>query len=348
MAAVANETYIQKFAFKTILEEQRNKEKEAEEQIITMLSKYSSSSFHEDSWILDKKSNKSHPDSLSYKYSLNLLGTEGKYIAKLFTVIVISNGGNQSIIRNLHKYFIYLSEENLNLLQIRKEIFQHYMFYLDSLREKNGELLSESYKHALLKSALKFHTLMNGHSSLAFIQGIEAIENPYDRKSKDSKYKVIEDAILVKLDNIFSKEETLLFLRVAYWIMRLFGTRPEDTLNYPLDCVKKLSEDITTIKHAILKNSKNRGKLDYKIGFLNSHEPMQKMLISLIEKQQHISMQLQEKASKKGFLFTYQHETSATIQYLSTYMLSNYFRAIQRKEGIEESKRAIPRCQTKC
>lgn len=343
MAAVANTTYVRKFTFKTILDELSNKEKEAEEQIIIMLHKYSSSLFHEDSWILDKKSNKSHPDTLAFMNTFSLHGNKGKHLAKLFAVITISRGNSVALHQGLRTYFKYLHTIDSNLLQIKKAIFANYIYWLDEQRKNNGELFSESYKHTLLNSALKFHTLMNGHTSIAFINGIEAIENPYDKKTKDSKYEVIQNNILEKLDNIFNQDESPLHMRVAYWIMRLFATRPDDTFNYPLDCVKKITDNMVTIKHAILKNSKNSGNLDYKFGFLNLNEPVQRMLIDLIEKQQYSSLQLQDKATKKEYLFTYQHAVNKKIYYLSSQSFYNHFIDVQRICGIPKAQQVIPR-----
>ena len=121
------------------------------------------------------------------------------------------------------------------------------------------------------------------------------------------------------------------------------GDSLTDTLNYPLDCVKKLSKDMGTIKHAIVKSSKSVRGIDYKIEYLNLKEPMQKMLYTLIKKQQKVSQGLQEASDKKGFLFTYTNRTNKSIEYLSSYVFADYLKKRQREWKILEKDRVIAR-----
>jgi len=305
MSALAKPTYTRKVTFEKLLNELSQDDKKAEKELISILVKYSSSPFSDDSWIFDRHSDKAHPDSISFK-SFEIMGEMGKYIAKLFMVANLTRGGGIDSVKVLKYYYKFLSENRLNLHQVNKNIFNHYSHSFDTRISKHTKnLLSESYKFQLLSSALQFHSIMNGHPYMAFIDGVDSIENPYDRKSKDSQYKVVDKDVLEKLDAHFNTEKSPLHIRVAYWIMRLYATRPEDTLNYPLECVKTLTEDMATIKHAIVKNSINQGETQYKIGFINTKEPMQKMLFELICKQQIASSSLQIKSKKQNFLGNY-------------------------------------------
>ncbi|MHB8099966.1 MAG: hypothetical protein ACYDD5_10320, partial [Sulfuricurvum sp.] len=343
MSALKKPTFAWKVTFHKLLNEQSADEKMAEEKLIATLAKFSSSSFKSDSWVLDNRSNKAHPDTISFM-SLGKIGNRGKHLAKLFLIATLNRGGGHNKQVLMLGYYQFLSDNQLNLHQVKKDTLAHYMTWLDAkIDERSGNPISEKYKHDLFKTAIQFHTVMNGHSFMAEINGVQAIENPYDRKSKGSKYKVIEQGVLDKLDIHFKSDEVPIHTRVTYWIMRLFATRPEDTLNYPLDCVKKLTDDMATIKHAVVKNSSNKGEIEYKLEFLNLQEPMQKMLFELIETQQLISQSLQISARTKGFLFTYQHATDKTTCILSTQSYRRYINTVQAVLKIPELKRAVPR-----
>lgn len=342
MSAVEKSTFVWKVTFQKLLKEHAD-ETVAEEKLISTLNKFSSSSFTSDSWVLDKRSNKSHPDTIAFK-KFNKLGKNGKYLAKLFAIVGLNRGSGINLINKLQNYYEFTASHKLNLHQISKDIFANYISWLDGkIDKRTNNLISESHKYMLLNSALEFHSLMNGHSYLAYIDGVEAIENSYDRKSINSKYKVIKQDVLDKLDVHFKTDIAPLHVRVAYWIMRLYATRPEDTLNYPLDCAKQLTDDMATIKHAIVKNSTNKGEIEYKIGFLNLKEPMQKMLYELIKEQQSISLSLQKKSKKLNFLLTYRHRTNKTICLLSNKRYGTYIRELQINMKIHISKRAVPR-----
>ncbi len=343
MSALVSTAFVWKVTFQKLLHEQSHNEKKAEQKLISTLKKFSSSKFDNDSWVLDKRSNKSHPDTIAFK-QFEKMGSKGKHLVKLFAIVGLNRGSGKDLPKNLSNYFKFLDENKLNLHQIDKSLFAKYTYWLDQQLNNQNELISDIYKHQLLASALQFHTLMNGHSFMGYVDGVEAIENPYDRRTKNSKYKVIDDDVLDKLDKHFDTKEAPLHIRVAYWIMRMFATRPEDTLNYPLDCVKRLTEDMVTIKHAIVKNSACKGEIEYKIGFLNLHEPMQKMLFELIGKQQDASKELQWFTSKKRFLFTYNSfDATNKICVLSRQVLSRYFSKIQKHMNIPDLKKAIPR-----
>jgi len=342
MTATTQSKLIRKISFQRVLE-QTKEEKKAEDSLIASLSNYTTSSFDADSWILDRRSNKAHPNRIAFSgfYSA---GQKATHIIKLFVIVLLNRGHDSSrTTRLLLKYFDFLLFNKINLKQIDKKIFGLYSFWIDEQKQTNGEPLNEVYKHKLFDSVLRFHSLMNGHSHITYIKGVEAIENPYNRNSSDSKYKVIDDYTFKILDAHFNSDTTPLHFRAAYWIMRLYATRPEDTVNYPLDCVKKISDDIATIKHAIVKNSKSNGGIDYNIEFLNIQEPMQKMLFELLKEQQIVSEKFQQDIGRKGFLFTYKNPSNNLKHILTTASLAIYIRNLQNQLSISKSKRAVPR-----
>lgn len=309
MSVAAQSNLIRKTSFQLVLE-QTNEEKKAEDNLIASLSNYSSSSFHEDSWILNKRSDKAHPNRTAFR-SFHRAGEKATIVVKLFAIVSLNRGHDSSrTTRRLLKYFDFLLLNNISLKQVNKRTFGLYSFWIDEQKKDKGDPLNEPYKHKLFDSVLRFHQFLNGHSYISYIEGVEAIENPYDGKVSKSKYKVIDDYILVILDTHFNTNLTPLHYRVTYWLMRLYATRPEDTVNYPLDCIKKISNDMATIKHAIVKNSKSNGGIDYNIEFLNLKEPMQKMLFELLKEQQDLSESFQQDINKKGFLLTYKNPSN--------------------------------------
>lgn len=344
MSALEKPAFIWKVSFQKLLNEKFNDEKKAEHELIATLKRYSTSSFKSDSWVLDRRSNKSHPDTIAFK-QFDSQGANGKHLAKLFALVGLNRGQGRNMPKSLQIYYQFLSERHLNLHQVKKDTFASYIMWIDNkINEQSNKFVSEIYKYKLFEAVLKFHTLMNGHSFIAYIDGVEAIENPYSRNSKNSKYKVIDQDVLDKLDTHFKTDAAPLHIKVAYWIMRMFATRPEDTLNYPLDCVKRLTDEMATIKHAIVKNSAHKGKIEYKIGFLNLNEPMQKMLYELIKKQESVSRALQDQTNVNGFLLSYiSDEIISKIRTLSTRVLLRYFNKIQQDMKIIQNKRAVPR-----
>ena len=341
MSALEKSKFSLKITFAGLLKQEPN-EKKVEEILIKKLSKYSSSSFADNSWIIDRGTDKSHSDRVRF-HMFKEMGDKAVRLMKLFAIVLFERDNSYMYMRYLHKYIQFLSEENISLLQVNKKIFSYYSYWLDSQNKEDGKGYASVYKNKLLNSALMFHAYMNMHSSVAYIQGIKSIENHYIKTNESNKYKVIEKRILKKLDAYFMTDEAPIHIKVAYWIMRMYATRPIDTLNYPLDCVKRLSKDMATIKHAIVKNSKSARGIDYKIEYLNLKEPMQKMLYKLIKNQQEISSKLQDNNDKTKFLLTYKVVQSKKMQYLSNQVLSRYFKKIQINLNIPEENRALPR-----
>ncbi len=341
MSALEQSKFSMRVTFQGLLK-QEPEEKKVEDMLIDKLSKYSSSSFSDDSWIIDKATDKAHSDRVTF-HMFKEMGDRAVRLIKLFAIVLFERSASVDHVMYLNKYTKFLLQENINFLQINKKIFSYYSHWLDSQKKEDGEDYASVYKNKLLDSALTFHTYMNTHSSLAYIKGIETIENHYNKDSDGPGYKVIDDNVLEKLDTHFMSDESPLHIRVAYWIMRMYATRPMDTLNYPLDCVKKLSKDMGTIKHAIVKNSKSARGVDYKIEYLNLKEPMQKMLYKLIKKQQESSQSIQETSDKKNFLLTYRHAHVKSMQYLSSAAFARYLKKLQKELKISEIERAVPR-----
>ncbi len=318
-------------------------------QVINELKKtlalYSNSQYIHLSWKI--KTEKSNDKSVSFSNYMEY-GMDIVELIKLFTLIRLQeNYSDFSMLKELKSGLDYLQENSMQLHNLSKEIFTlQYTDYL-SKRYKN-----ESTKSRHFNTFKKFLYYMQGHPNIPNLLGIELVESPFSNKNgTDSRYKVIEPDVLNFLDNHFKLRSTHLVHRTAYWILRLYATRPDETLNYPLNCVEKLNDDIAIIRAYVGKEStkifKKNGEKFHTLLFLDLKDSSMKYLYELIKEQQVEANKLQHALDKKGYLFTYRpylfHGGCKRTSVFSTQALENYMRKIQRENNIPESKRARPR-----
>lgn len=309
-------------------------ENAAELGLIKRLGGYTKDSFLKSVWHLDLNTNKIEPVRISFR-SLHKYGRIKLKLSKIYAILLLERGKTSisGLPSQLNVFFEFLEEKSINLLQCSSSTFIIFQLWLDEQTER----FKESTKKQLYNTVKNFFSLLYGHSKVSKIDGVSALENPY--KDLDSeRHKEIALDVLEKYDEYFSKEEIKLFDRTIYWILRLYGVRPSDLTNYPLDCVKRLSKDIATIRHAIVKSSSN--EINYKIEFLNLNEARQKMLYKNIKQLQIKSEQLQNDADKKGFLFIYKF---GTIRYANTQKIQQIFQNVNELLKIPIDLRATPK-----
>lgn len=333
MSALTNNTIFIKTDFYKELDGS-NSEYDAELKLINKLHKYTNDSFLKSVWCLDVNTNKIEPTRISFK-TLNKYGVINTKLTKLYAIILLERGKTAIgyLPSNLNVFFEFLSSKNINLLQCNSSTLIIFEEWLNNQSDR----FQESTKKRFYNTVKSFFSLLYGHSKISKIDGITALENPY-RDSNNERHKVIESAVLEKYDEYFQRKNVALFDKTIYWILRLYGIRPSDLTNYPLDCVKKLSHEIATIKHAIVKNSSN--DIDYKIEFMNLTEPKQKMLYKFIAKLQLQAQELQSEATKKGFLFTYKF---GTVRYANTQKIQNMMQNVSELLVIPKELRATPK-----
>lgn len=334
MNAILNEIKI-----KTIFEERielNDDERSAELELIEKLSKYSSSSFLNSVWVLDKNHNKIENERISFKVIIN---ADKIYVdlIKLFILILLERGKKSfnTLTYDFKLLYIFMEVNKINLLQFNISTFAVFENWLIRNNKINDNTRTRIYQ-----SVQNFFHIMYGHSKIAKINGVKNLENPF--KSLDSDfYREIEENILFKYDKYFKNVNLTLHHRIVYWLLRLYGVRPCDLSNYPLICVRKLSDDIGTIKHAIVKNARGSTGIDYKIEYLNLKEEYQRMLFNLIKKQQIISSKLQDNVLKKDFLFTFDFKNTTLL--LDAQKIRRIIRNAGINLNIQKNKRARPR-----
>jgi hypothetical protein len=333
MSALAKNTIYIKTDFYKELANSKS-ENAAELALINKLYKYTNDSFLKSVWHLDVNTKKIEPVRISFR-TLNKYGNIYIKLSKLYAIISLARGKTaiSDLPTYLNIFFEFLENKNINLLQCSAHTFIIFEDWLDAQSDR----FKSSTKKRVYNIIKNFFNLLYGHSKISQIDGISALENRY-QDSDDERYKEIDIGVLARYDEYFQKQDIKLFDKTIYWILRLYGVRPSDLANYPLDCVKRLSKDIATIKHAIVKNSSNG--IDYKIEFMNLTEPKQRMLYKYIKELQLQTQELQSLAKKKDFLFTYKF---GTIRYANTQKIQHIMSNVNELLNIPKDLRASPK-----
>lgn len=205
-----------KFTFEEISRDCKD-ERKIELELIAKLEKYSTSSFLNSVWILDKNHNKIEDNRISFK---NLLKRNKVYIrlVKLYALILLERGKASlvSLTYDFNTFFTFLEEYKINLLQVKIStfsVFENWLF-------KKENINKNSKKKVFLIIQDFFH-IMYGHSKISKIDGVKNIENPFKSEVSDS-YRVIEESILFEYDEYFKNNSLKLHHRIVYWLLRLY------------------------------------------------------------------------------------------------------------------------------
>lgn len=296
------------------LKQESDNHEKLEARIISTLKRFSESDFNDLVWEQNIK-NQRLPRRVYFGSHVGI-HPEWQKLAKLYILFESSRMGRLSQSgRYLTHFFKFLVSKKLSLRNVDKGTFRSYQSYLEKLssRTTQGPLADRS-RHNYYNIPLAFFKVMKGHPAVAAIENVEAMVSPYDSRPQRGQYEPINQRVLDVLDGHFSRSDTPLHFRVCYWLMRMYGTRPDDLMSFPLDCAKILKEDeIGTVKTWIGKQGGAYERIDeseeqpYKLVMLNLQEPKQKMLFELIVQQQEMARSLQEYVKEKGFLLTYRH-----------------------------------------
>ena len=307
-------SYNDNSSYGILLHEYNDDYRAVEEKIIADLSKFTDSSFDTKTWVqvIEKKS----VDKKAHFGALNRLDDRFLRVVRLW-VILKSNARGElyTLGHHLSHFTKYIAIKNLNFKNIRVNEIKGFEEYLDNLKKKDGGEYSIRSKESYYKEMSSFFTVMQAHPLVAKIDNISIFINPY-ATSHNLEIKNIDKEIpqekLDIMDAYFRKERVPLILRVWYWLMRMYGARPEDVMNYPLDCVKMFNkeEQLATMKTYVGKQGGATHRINsieerpYKIEFLNLKEPTQKMLYNLILEQQEYAVKLQNGVRQKNFLMS--------------------------------------------
>jgi len=297
--------------YRKLLDEVAGNHFNAEQKLIDSLAGYTSNNFDELKWV-EKREGFSQDAIVCFEHALKEYGPICMHLAKLYVILIRKRKGPLSGFSGLKQFFKFLKIKRLTLKNINKKSLLLLEEWLNTYQKKDAKPYVESTKASIYGQALQFISILQGHPSVATIKNIEIIVNPYSFiKSDDERFKVIPDEQLELLDKCFSNPDVPLQNRVYYWIMRLYGARPEDVTNFPLECVKRLDKTTASMKVYVGKQGGATHDIDsstehpYKMELLSMEQEQMKMLYELIYEQQEKALYLQDKALKKGLLLTY-------------------------------------------
>ncbi|RKY52491.1 MAG: hypothetical protein DRP93_08080, partial [Candidatus Neomarinimicrobiota bacterium] len=316
MSTVQSPKYKDNAIFNQLLSEHNNDYKSVEAKLIELLSNFTDDPFDAKTWKQDIAGKAGAKKA--YFGSFKKIDNEFLILIRLWVILESNAKGDLCTIGNQLSQFIkFLSIKKLNLKNVKNNELKAFEEYLDKLVTKKNTPLKSITKYPYYEAMLSFFTVMQGHPFVSKIENISAFENPYrvmfndkDAEGDEEESKEIPEEKLNIMDEFFSQKSAPLINRVQYWLMRMYGARPEDILSYPLDCIKMFNEELATMKTYVGKQKIATHRIDptekrpYKIEFMNLKEPMQKMLYELIKKQQESAEQLQSEAIQKNFLMT--------------------------------------------
>jgi hypothetical protein len=308
----------EKTTFLSKLDETYNSNIKAEEKIKKLLVEFSNSPFDKNVWA-QQIEGRIKPRAAAF-IAFEDFDTQWIYLVKLWVIMESKTVGTLfNSNSHLVHFFKFLVEHKLTPRNITKNSLIEFQEWLDKYLKKDGKLLKGRTKWSYYNATLRFLSLLQGHPKVNTIKNVSIMVNPYPSSSKyvnDSekeRYEVISDEKLNILDEHFSNHSVPLHRRITYWLMRLYGVRPHDLENFPLECAKTLNKELGTLTMFVGKQGGATEKIDstiehpYKVEFIKLDEPKQKMLFELIKEQQRVASNLQKQVKKKGFLFTYRY-----------------------------------------
>ena len=253
--------------------------------------------FDDDKWVCDKKKRNFTDANHDVTIYFSKVRQEYKEMVKFFAIIRLMNNVSLAVVKNdIFRISEYLEFVNGDL-DVSYDKAMKYKRYLDM------KGLSETTLHGKWGSVNKFYEIMNGYRDKKYQMCFA--NNPYNSHKKND-YKYIPDVVAQQLDRVFYYEDVDETIRCIYWILRLVPSRISEVLNIKIDCLKPFNGHYCLFIPTWKQNGGRREPIMRCIHIEN--EGMGGYLISLIQKQQRVSNDLQKfmSESKKGALFTMQ------------------------------------------
>lgn len=162
--------------------------------------------------------------------------------------------------------------------------------------------LAEATNIGIWSSMSTFFKTMNGWDNRPLKNPFSI--SPYCRQNKYYE-KYIPEYVVNQLDCIFKKDEIDLYLRCAYWILRLIPSRISEVVGMPIECLKRFDGKYVLFIPTWKQNGGWRRPVTRSIHL--EEKGIAAYLIRLIKEQQEAARQLQEYMpdGKQGALFTY-------------------------------------------
>ncbi len=227
----------------------------------------------------------SHKDAVKYFAIINLV--QNKSIATVKTYIC-----------DLIRFFDFWTSRGENRALYTCDEFAAADFY----QYMESRELAESTKIGIWSSMSTFFKTMNGWDKKHLNNPFSI--SPYCRQRKYYEKYIPED-IVNQLDRIFQTNKIDLYLRCAYWLLRLIPSRISEVVGMPIECLKQFNGKYVLF---IPTWKQNGGWLRPVTRSIHLEEKgIAAYLIALIKEQQGAARQLQDYMpdNKRDALFTY-------------------------------------------
>jgi len=258
--------------------------------------------FTSDKWICDTLRRSPAEKTGVYTLYFDRIPVPHKDAVKYFTIIsLVQNKAIATVktyIGDLIRFFDFWTsyKENGELHTCDEFAATDFYQYL----ERRG--LAEATNIGIWSSVSTFFKTMNGWEQ-------EALKNPFSispycrQRKYDEKY--IPEEVVSQLDRIFRADEIDLYLRCAYWILRLIPSRISEVIGMPIDCLKRFNSKHILFIPTWKQNGGWRRPVTRSIHL--EEKGIAAYLIALIKEQQEAARQLQcyMPVHKQGALFTY-------------------------------------------
>lgn len=258
--------------------------------------------FISDKWVCDTLRRSPAEKAGVYTLHFNRIPLAHKDMVKYFSIISLIRNKSIATVKtyicDLVRFFDFwvLHRKNAPLFTCDEFASIEFYQYLES-RE-----LAEATNIGIWSSMSTFFRTMNGWNG-------EILKNPFSvspycrQRKYDEKY--IPEDVTNQLDHIFKKDEIDLYLRCAYWILRLIPSRISEVVGMPIECLKRFDGKYVLFIPTWKQNGGWRKPVTRSIHL--EEKGIAAYLIGIIKEQQEEARQLQEHMpdNKQGALFTY-------------------------------------------
>lgn len=296
--------------------------------------------FHENKWLCSNLRRSPAEKSSAFTLYFGRIPKLHKEAVKCFVAISLIRGKKISTVKaymdDLVRFFDFwsLSKGTLPLSNCDEFAATDFYRYL----EKRG--LAETTCIGVWSSLSTFFETMNG------IDGVKGKNpfgvSPYCRQRRyDAKY--IPEPVAVQLDAAFKSDEIALYLRCAYWLLRLIPSRIGEILGMKIDCLKRFNGQYVLFIPTWKQNGGWQQPATRSIHL--EDKGIAGYLIGLIKEQQETARQIQEflPEDKKGMLFSYRQSycrkgkptySTKLCFVASIFTVNDHFRNICRRYNI--------------
>lgn len=258
--------------------------------------------FASDKWICDTLRRSPSEKTGVYTLYFDRILAPHKDTVKYFAIISLVQNKSIATVKtyicDLIRFFDFWTNHKRNGALYTCDEFTAADFY----QYLESRELAEATNIGIWSSVSTFFKTMNGWDK-------QQLKNPFSISPycRQRKYyeKYIPEDVVNQLDHIFKKDEIDLYLRCAYWILRLIPSRISEVVGMPIECLKRFDGKYVLFIPTWKQNGGWRRPATRSIHL--EEKGIAAYLIKLVKEQQEAARQLQKYMpdNKQGALFTY-------------------------------------------